>query len=34
MAAAQAPGVDAAHLEFQMFYGMGDPIKQAILKTK
>jgi RHH-type proline utilization regulon transcriptional repressor/proline dehydrogenase/delta 1-pyrroline-5-carboxylate dehydrogenase len=33
MACAESLGVEPAHLEFQMLYGMGDPIKRAILKT-
>ncbi|GAB4338625.1 MAG: proline dehydrogenase family protein [Candidatus Abyssubacteria bacterium] len=33
MACAEALGIEPAHLEFQMLYGMGDPIKTAILKT-
>jgi RHH-type proline utilization regulon transcriptional repressor/proline dehydrogenase/delta 1-pyrroline-5-carboxylate dehydrogenase len=33
MATAEALGLKPADIEFQMLYGMGDPIKEAILKT-
>ncbi|RJP73907.1 MAG: L-glutamate gamma-semialdehyde dehydrogenase [Candidatus Abyssobacteria bacterium SURF_17] len=33
MACAEALGIEPSQLEFQMLYGMGDPIKSAILKT-
>ncbi len=33
MAVAESIGLRPADLEFQMLYGMGDPIKEAILKT-
>ncbi len=33
MACAESLGIEPSQLEFQMLYGMGDPIKKAILKT-